>query len=151
MKRDQIEESLAFANAIAKVWYNKSHKAISLPTESEAYLRLYYEYEISGIGNKKLHPQRIEPFKIIDKIDSLAYQLQLPPLMKIHSMISIAQLEPSQDSDPYKRQVNAEPPPVVETETDDTYIIEKLLDKRITRGKVRYLVKWLGWGNEHNV
>ncbi len=148
LKRDQAEESLAFANVMAKAYFDKSHKPLKLAKGSKAYLRLHHGYEIPGIGNRKLHHQRVGPFKILEKIGKLAYRLELPPVMTIHPVVSVVQLEPgSKDEDPYGRPRNINPPHVVETEDE----IEILLEKRISRGKVQYLVKWKDYGNEHNV
>ena len=153
LKRDEAEESLAFANAMAKERYDHSHKALDLPVGSQAFLRLHHGYELPGISNKKLHQQRAGPFKILEKVGSLAYRLELPPVMQIHPVISIAQLEPVPTAtDPYSRPRNIMPPPITEGDPEDRpYEIEKLLDKRSTSRGIRYLVKWKDHGNEHNV
>ena len=93
---------------------------------------------------------------MIHKVGHYAYRLELPPTMRIHPVVSVAQLEPAngQDQDPYHRVLNKEPPPVQEVPEahDDEYVIERLLDKRVNPGgRTKYLVKWLGWGAEHNV
>ena len=73
--------------------------------------------------------------------------------MRIHPVISIAQLEPSTPGpDPYDRQLVVDPPPVVDDDTEaPSDEIERLNDKRITRDKPYYLVKWKGYGHQHNV
>ena len=71
--------------------------------------------------------------------------------MKIHPVIFIAQLEPALSTeDPCHRQRNQEPPPVVDDEPDKggkPYEIERLLEKKMVRGKAQYLVKWKDYGN----
>ena len=158
LKRDQAEEALAFANAMAKERYDRSHKPLDLEEGSQVFLRLHHGYELPGITNKKLHQQRAGPFKVLEKVGQLAYRLELPPVMQIHPVISIAQLEPVPETvDPYARPRNIMPPAVTEgnDSKDDEgkpYEIEKLLGKRVTgTGTVRYLVKWKDHGNEHNV
>ncbi len=70
-------------------------------------------------------------------------------------MISVAQLEPAATtvaggaSDPYGRRINPEPPPI-HNESDDTEV-DRILKKRITRGKLECLLKWKDWGNEYSV
>lgn len=156
LKRDQAEESLAFANVMAKAYYNKSHKPLTVPKGSSVYLRLHNGYEIPDIRNHKLHQQRAGPFKVLDKIGRLAYRLELPPVMRMHPIVSITQLEPGPDDEnPYARARNFDPPPVIEKDgtATDLYEIETLLEKRESNDgrKVEYLVKWLDCGNEHNV
>lgn len=79
------------------------------------------------------------------KVGKLAYELDLPLVRTIHPGISIAQLEPAPDTpDPYERANNQEPPPVrAEDGEDPEYEIERLVG-------LQYLVKWKGYGMEHN-
>ena len=148
LKREQAEDSLAFANIMAKAYYDKSHKPLKLSKGSMVYLRLHQGYKIPSVGNHKLHQQRVGPFQILEKVEMLAYRLELPPVINIHPVISIAQLEPtSATEDPYQRPRNINPPHVVETEDE----IEVLLNKREVRRKTQYLIKWKGYGNKHNV
>ena len=142
---------------MAKERYDRSHKPLDLAEGSQVFLRLHHGYELPGITNKKLHQQRAGPFKVLKKVGQLAYRLDLPPVMQIHPVISIAQLEPVPEAaDPYARPRNIMPPAVTEgndsREEGKPYEIEKLLGKRVTgTGTVRYLVKWKDHGNEHNV
>lgn len=72
--------------------------------------------------------------------------------MRIHDVISVAQLEPATDpaEDPYRRR--RLPMPAVVVDGEDEYEIEKLLQKRrIRRGRgwsTQYLVRWLTYGPE---
>ena len=161
IKRESAEEAMAFANVMHKRRYDDAHTDVQLKIGGYAFLKLHAGYTIPGLNNHKLSQQRAGPFKITDKVGTLAYRLELPPVMQIHPVISIAQLEPAPapDSDPYRRPRPDNPPPVT-TEDDDpgdptqapSYEIERLLDRRITpTGRISYLVKWKGYGPEHNV
>ena len=150
LNRDQAEESIAFANAFSKIYYDAKHTPVTLSRDDNVFLRLGDGYQIPGITNHKLHQQRTGPFKILDRVGPLAYRLA--PTMGIHPVISIAQLEPApKTSDPYNRIKFANPPPVVETEgqtterqtsgqQSDVYELEAVLGKRTSRNKLQYLV-----------
>ena len=150
LKREAAEDSIAFANIMAKAYYDGSHKNLSVPRGSSVYLRLHHGYKIPGVENHKLHNQRVGPFKILEKVGRLAYRLDLPPLMKMHPVVSVAQLEPARSTPDSYERAQQPPPPVEEDGLTDLYEIETLLDKRVSRGKVQYLVKWKDCGNEHN-
>lgn len=78
----------------------------------------------------------------------MACRLDLPSHWKIHPVVSITQLEPS-NKDPFGRR--SPPPPEV---CDGEWEIERILDKRVVRrGRSRreyeeYLVRWAGYGAE---
>ena len=152
VKRKTAEETMAFANAMRKLRYNASHTDLQLTVGGYAYLCLYNGYIIPDLTNKKLNQQRVDPFKVLKKIDTLAYRLELPPIMTIHPIISIAQLKPAPppNADPYRRpRPDAENPPSIQLKNDNEpenpakfYEIERLLDRRITlTERVSYLIK----------
>ena len=93
---------------------------------------------------KKLDHRRIGPFPIIQKVSSHAYRLELPrSLSAIHNVFHIDLLEPFRPnripgrSDP--------PPPPIEVAGESEYEIESILDSRIHRRQLQYLVKWKGY------
>ena len=156
-KREEADNAMAFASIIMKARYDSKHLNVNLKKGDEAFLRLHNGYSIPGLSNRKLSQQRVGPFKVLAKVGRLAYRLQLPPVMKIHPVISVAQLEPSTatvtGSDPYGRSINTEPPPVF-NEGDEVGEgeLERIKGRRPGRNeKPEYLVKWKDWGNEHNV
>jgi hypothetical protein len=124
-----------------------------------AFLRLHRGYNLPGKPNRKLSEQRTGLFEIVRRVGKLAYELKLPPQWKIHPVVSIAQLEPAPKSqDPYGREPIEGQEPVHDVDGDDdewqSWELERIANKRYTKygGKdnLEYLVKYLGWGNEHN-
>ena len=63
--------------------------------------------------------------------------------MRIHSIISVAQLEPStattRDSNPYERIFNQESLSI--EDTHDKSKLKRIINKRITKSETKYLVK----------
>ena len=95
--------------------YNKHHISLLLNFRNLVMLKLHHEYHISDIKNKKLFIQQVSYFSIKQQISSLAYKLKLSANMKIHSVISVINLEsllPGED--PYKHSYNDHLLPVKE-------------------------------------
>lgn len=155
IKREEAESAMAFANALSKSRYDLVHQAVKVKVGDKVYLRLHQGYTIPGLANHKLSHQRVGPFTVLEKIGNLAFRLQLPPVMRIHPVISIAQLEPATPGpDPYGRSMDRDSPPVEDEHINSeapSYEIERLLEKRIAHDRPYYLVKWKNYGNEHNV
>jgi hypothetical protein len=130
--------------------YNRKHKDVNFEKGLMVFLRLEAGYKMKGIPKQKIGIQCVGPFRIIDKVGCLAYKLDFPDNWRIHPVISVAQLEPAPASDPFGRTVD--PSPAVEIDGDEEFEIDAILESQI-RGrqkKLHYLVRWKGWGPEHD-
>jgi len=97
---------------------------------------------------KKSDYKKIGPFKILAKIGSSAYKLDLPDTMKIHNTIHISLLEPYENNKlPSQRQ---EPPPPIIIEGEPEYELEEIVDARLYYGKLQYRANWTGYSPEHD-
>jgi len=145
IKREKTKSAMAFANALSKSCYNVVYQAIKMNVGDKMYLRLHQEYIILELSNHKLSYQRVELFIVFQKIDNLAFRLQLLLVIRIHSIISIAQLKlTTSDFDSYNRFVDRDLSPIENQHIDSNvsnYKIERLLDKRVAHDKPYYLVK----------
>lgn len=146
------QDAIAFASIAMKDYYDSKHLAIFFEVGNLVNLRLHRGYRVPGITSKKIGPQLVGPFRILERIGRLAYRLELPDNMLIHDVISVAHLEPATDpqADPYQRhRIQA---PAVVVDGYEEFEIEKLLQKRrIRRGhgwSTQYLVRWAGYGPE---
>lgn len=87
------------------------------------------------------------PFKISQVISSTAYRLDLPASMKIHNVFHIALLKPYVPSKKFPGRNFIRPPPL--SGTSDTYLVERLLDRRHLKigNEIipQYLVQWQGY------
>ena len=150
IKREQIEDVIVFVNILIKAYYDKSYIALRLARDNMIYLRLYHEYGILNLINRKLHYQKIDSFKILEKVKSLAYRLKLSLIMKIHFIVLITQLKSASKNDFYNRIRNINLFFVEEKDEDvdfdfvfkyKLYEIEKLLKKRDIKKNIMYLIK----------
>ena len=97
----------------------------------------------------KLDFKRQGPFRIVKKLSKLNFELELPLSMKLlHPVFHVSLLEPVVENQIVNRQVP--PPPPIEIDTFMEYEVEEILNSRIYRKKLQYLVKWVGYGPQDN-
>jgi hypothetical protein len=100
-------------------------------------------------ASKKLGPKRLGPYKVIEVVGPLSYKLKLPAgLRRLHDTFHVDKLSPWKGN-----EVNGAEPPEpeeIEVEGEAEYEVEKVLNSRLTRGKLEYLVKWRGFNSGHN-
>ena len=159
--RMKIANVIVWIKLNRKHSYDKNHKSMFLQKEFYAYLRMHHEYFISLSKNMiiKWSQRRIESFKIIKRIENLTYKLKLPAHWKIHSVVSIQQLESiSHDKDSYDRQFYDNSSAIYvkeDSKNDEFYEIEKLINKRIIRKRrdqfTQYLVRWKEYDSENDM
>lgn len=154
MKRDEADSIMIFANVVMKVRYDKSHKFIMIKLDDDVYLWLHHEYEISDVENRKLTLQRVKSFKVLKMIlNDLVCKLTLPSIMKIHSIISIAQLKLIfEDQNFYNRVWNDESSFIWKKDNQEAlkYKIKRLICHCTSWNQRQYLIKWREYDNEHN-
>jgi hypothetical protein len=99
----------------------------------------------------KLASKFIGPFKVRRRIGEVAYELELPPSMKIHPVFHVSKLRKNKDgSENFPgREIPDRPPPVVAENGKEEYEVKQIVNKRIRRrGKKEveeYLVLWKGY------
>ena len=97
IKRKKIEFVMIFVNIISKARYDLHYKFINNVFKFNfiIYFRFHQNYTISNLINKKLSNQKVDFFKILKSIDKFkqTYRLKLSLIMKIYSIIFIAQLK----------------------------------------------------------
>ena len=164
VKRKSVEKTMIFVNVMRKLRYDAVHIDLKLIVDDYAYLCLYNDYIIFDFINRKLNQQRIDFFKILNKIDTFAYRFQLSSIMIIHSVIFITQLKSSSsfNANFYRRsRFDVENPSSMQLKNDENnesknavklYEVETLLNRRIIFiERVSYLIKWKKYDSQNNV
>jgi hypothetical protein len=100
----------------------------------------------------KLSHRYLGPFTILDRVGRNAYRLKLPPaLSRLHPVFNVVKLMPAPiDPIPGRPTPNQPPPTLVDDDGGEHYEVEEILDSRLMRGKLHFLVKWKGYGYEEN-
>jgi transposase InsO family protein len=91
----------------------------------------------------KLDYQRLGPFVIVDQVNDVAFRLDLPSHMHIHPVFHVSLLEPWTSSSIPGRVIP--PPPAIELVDGPEFEVEAILDSKILRNKLYYLVDWVGY------
>jgi hypothetical protein len=120
----------------------KNHKIPEFAIKDQVWLEAK---NLKIAGNQKLMPKWYGPYQIIKKINPIAYQLQLPPTMKIHNVFHIDLLSPYKVMEAYG-ELYMRPPPVMDKE-EEQYEINAIPDmRRYSKKKtLQYLVHWKGY------
>jgi len=87
---------------------------------------------------EKLTEQFVGPYKVKGIISTNAIELELPSSIKIHPVVNVSQVQL------YRPQVEGQrktPPKPVIIEGEEKFEVEKILNKRIVKGKKKFLVQ----------
>ena len=100
--------------------------------------------------SKKLSHRRLGPYPVKRRVGKYAYRLVLPlPMRHLHPVFDVVKLSPAPDDPIVRRRWNPQPPLEL-VDGEEEYIVEKILNSRMFRQKLQYLVKWEGYGIEGN-
>ncbi|MBW0581799.1 hypothetical protein O181_121514 [Austropuccinia psidii MF-1] len=96
---------------------------------------------------KKLSERWFSPFPILKKVGNHAYHLKLLSQWEsIHPFFHISLLEPVKKSIiPNQHQ---EPPPPIIIEEEEEWEVSEILDSKLKRRKLWYLVEWKGFSQD---
>ena len=100
------------------------------------------KWQIKGKRSEKLMERFVRPYKIKGIISSNVVELELPKTIKIHPVVNVSRVWL------YKPQVEGQKktlPKLVIIEGEEEFEVERILNKRVVRGKEKFLVRWKGY------
>jgi len=103
------------------------------------------KWQMKGRRLEKLTEHFVGPYKVKGIVSSNAIELELPKSIKIHPVVNVSRVRL------YKPQVERQkkiPPKPVIIEGEEEFEVEKILNKRMVRGKEKFLVRWKGYTAE---
>ncbi|MCI09935.1 hypothetical protein A2U01_0031026, partial [Trifolium medium] len=144
---DQLKGNLRRAQQVMKSNADKKRKPAEFKVGDMVLVRLqpYRQHSVSLRKNQKLSMRYFGPFKIIARVGSVAYKLELPSHAKIHSVFHIAHLKEFKggSDEPYI------PLPLTTTDIGPTLVPNNVLDCRmIMQGKNQVPQVLIQWGEE---
>ena len=100
--------------------------------------------------SRKLSHQRLGPYPVERQVNSNAYRIRLPRSMqRLHPVFNVVKLTPAPPDPIPNRRAKPPPDPVIVGE-EEHWEVEEILNSRIHRRRLQYLIKWQGFGTEHN-
>ena len=137
---ETLIESVKSAQNHQAKYYDAKHKRVEFSVGDKVWLRtLNIRTERPS---KKLDWKHLGPFTVTHRIGTQAYRLDLPTSMKIHPTFHVSLLDPH-TSNTIPDRIQAPPPPVI-IDGQEKYEVEDILDSKISRRRLFYLVKWKG-------
>ena len=98
--------------------------------------------------SKKLSHGRLGPCPIVEIVNPNTVKLRLPRQLRIHPVFNVSDVRPFNEST-IPGQKSKTPEPVFVNE-ETRYEVEEILNSRLSRGKLQFLIKWKGYTDEHN-
>jgi len=102
------------------------------------------KFQMVGRRTEKLTERFVGHYKVKKIVSANAIELELPSTVKIHPVVNVSRVHKYRDQ--VKGQKKEMPQPVEIEEVE--WKVEKILNKRIVRGKENFLVRWKGFTAE---
>ena len=102
----------------------------------------------------KFMPHFASPYNVLKAYPELSlYTLQLPPSSKAHPTFHISHLWPHivNDNELFPSQAYHPPQPLITADSSTEYFIKQILDRQSRSRGHQFLVRWMGYGPEHNL
>ena len=96
-------------------------------------------------GTRKLHPRWVGPFKVLQRVGTVAYKLDLEGrFSSLHPTFHTSYLKPHQPGGS-----SGAPPEPVELDGQLEYEVEAIKAHRKQGRRLKFLVQWLGYSSAH--
>jgi len=100
--------------------------------------------------SKKLAHRFLGPYVVERRVGANAYRLRLPQSMsRLHPVFPVVKLLAA-PPDPISGRRSRPPPDPVLVDGEEEYEVEAVINSRLFRGRLQYLVQWKGYSYEHN-
>jgi len=146
MKKIQEEAKVALEKAqeeIKKFADKKREKGEEYRVEDLVLLSIKdLKWQMKRRRSEKLTEHFVGPYKIKGIISSNAIELDLPKSIKIHPVVNVSRVRLYTSQVKGQKKIPLKP---VIIEGEEKFEVEKILNKRVVRGKEKFLVRWKGY------
>jgi hypothetical protein len=140
----ELQTSLQFAAAIQKKYADKLLKEAPNFKVGESVWLLSTNIKTTR-PNSSLEFKRLGPFKVLEQIGELNYKLKLPESMQqLHNVFHVSLLEKFYPNQIKERELVEVPPVIIDEQIE--YEVNSILDSRVRRNQLEYLIDWKGYG-----
>ena len=141
--REKLQKAWRKASESQAKHYNKRHEPIQF--RKGQFVALSTRNLRLKSPSRKLAPNFLGPFRVLDKVGKQAYRLALPEqYSRLHNVFPISLLQE------WHQRNDSETLPMPELEDDDEWEVEEVRGEKKFQNELHYLVKWKGWPSEYN-
>lgn len=144
----EIREEAHASHKVAAelIWWRDKNPMTNFEVEQEVWLegdKLHTTHPTA-----KLALKRHGPFTITQKVGNVNYWLKLPPQWQIHNLFHASKITPYKETEAYSPNYAKPPPDLVDGEQQ--YEVEAVVQSKVDKGLLYYLVKWARWPGSDN-
>lgn len=158
--RARARNALQTAQENIKTYYDTTHRQEEFKVGDRVYLSTKRHADYGAVlypshgPASVFEPRYLGPFKIIRKISSHAYELELPKSFKIHPVIHIRYLLKHSEATKYASRILVPEPEVIMDDGSIEYEVESILKHRVRKygrgSRLEYLVHWKGYASHED-
>ena len=108
------------------------------------------KWPADALDDQKLLSKYLGPFRVRSVDEHGNYQLELPSALRIHDHFAPGVVKRYHEPDEHFPDRDV-PAPIQEAYDPETeYEVERIMDHRVVRKQKQFLVRWVGYGREHD-
>ena len=140
--QEEVEAALRKTQEEIKRYADRGRKETEVWKKGDRVLLSTKDLVFKERLSKKLTERYMGPYAIEEVVSSNVVKLQLPSSMRIHPVVNVSRIVR------YKEQIKGqkkEEGKLVEVERVEEWKVEKILNKKKTKGVEKYLIRWKGF------
>lgn len=139
--QEQAKAALTLAAERMKWYYDKGVQSVPFEKGQKVLVNLK-DYQKT---ERALNPRYEGPFTILEKLSPVTFKLDLPPKFRAYHPVFHASKLATYQEPTIPNQGKKVPKPV-RVGKNDEYLVDRILQHKVVRGKTQYLVRWKGFG-----